>query len=540
MDVLRPNLRLLLKRAVEAEHAHAASAGVRVTWQKVGERRGAFRARLAAIRTALPTNTLLLAACAYRCDHTLPGVTCAPMPKKHFAALHPSRRARYRNLYGGRGSAKSRSIALALILYALEKPRRILCTREFMKSIAESSHRLLSDQIEGLGLARFFDVKLTSITAANGSEFIFEGLHANVQKIKSLERIDIGWVEEAALVTAHSWDTLVPTIREPGSQIIVSFNPEDETNPTFQRFVLHPPPDAIVVKVDWRDNPFFPAELDAERRYLESVDPDAAAHIWGGACRHRSAAQVFAGKYVVEQFQPDIGWSGPYHGADWGFSTDPTVLVRCWIAGRVLYVDREAWGLGVDIDKLPALFDEIPDAREHLVRADSARPETISYLCSHGYPNIVPAAKWPQSPEDGVAYLRQFERIVVHPRCTHTIDEMRLYSYKTDRLSGDVLPDLVDKHNHCVDSLRYALEPMIRAGGGQGLIAFYEAELAKEAATAEPARGYPLAEKILGQGYPAAGDVVRPPDPSGARIAANPAALADLTSWHQEDGKWSH
>jgi phage terminase large subunit len=147
---------------------------------------------------------------------------------------------------------------------------------------------------------------------------------------------------------------------------------------------------------------------------------------------------------------------------------DPTTLVKAWVCGRTLYIEHEVYAVGCDIDKTPALFDTVPGARRHTIRADSARPETISYMRQHGYQHVEGAAKWPGSIEDGIAFIRQFERVAIHPRCTHAAEELRLYSYKVDKLSGDVLPDVVDQHNHCIDALRYALSPLIKTPPGHG------------------------------------------------------------------------
>jgi phage terminase large subunit len=319
----------------------------------------------------------------------------------------------------------------------------------------------LSDLIDELQLGAFYTVTKTGITGKNGTEFLFSGLRSNITKIKSMEGIDLVWVEEAEKVSNESWEVLIPTIRKAGSEIWVSFNPSDESDPTYRRFVVNPPPDSTVVKINWNDNHWFPAELAKEKDYLYSVDPEAAAHVWGGECRNVSDAQILRGRWRKEAFEPKDWWDGPYQGADWGFATDPTAFVRCYVEGRTLYIRHEAYGLGVEIDHLPALLDSIPDSRGYLTRADNARPETISYMIRQGC-NLIAADKWPGSVEDGVEFLRSFEAIVIHPDCRHTAEEARLYSYKVDRLSNDVMPVIVDKHNHCMDAIRYALTPMIR------------------------------------------------------------------------------
>jgi phage terminase large subunit len=372
--------------------------------------------------------------------------------------------ARYKVAYGGRGGAKSWGFARALLLQAATRRLRVLCARELQISIQDSVHKLLAEQIDALGLGKVYDIQQATIRGTNGSEFIFSGLRSNATKIKSMEGVDICWVEEAQTVSAESWNILVPTVRKADSEIWVSFNPDQETDSVYQRFVVAPPPGACVVEIGWQDNPWLPAVLRDEKDYLYRVDPEAAAHVWGGKTRRNSIAQVLRGRYVVESFDPGADWHGPYYGADWGFSVDPTTLIRCWVNGRSLYIEHEAYGVGVDLDETPALFDSVPEARMHTIRADASRPETISHMRRHGYSRIIGAQKGPGSVEDGVEHLRSYERIVIHPRCPHVAEEARLWSYKTDRLSGDVLPVLLDKHDHCWDAIRYALEPVIRAG----------------------------------------------------------------------------
>jgi phage terminase large subunit len=165
----------------------------------------------------------------------------------------------------------------------------------------------------------------------------------------------------------------------------------------------------------------------------------------------------------LAEFTTQPGWDGPYYGLDYGFAQDPSAAVRCWIHAGCLWVDYEAGKVGMEIDQTPAfLIGNIPGIAAHVVRADSARPESTSYLKRHGLPNTVSVDKWSGSVEDGVAHLRSYAEIVIHPRCRETIRETRLWSYKKDRLTGDVLPVLIDANNHYMDALRYALAPLIR------------------------------------------------------------------------------
>jgi len=393
-------------------------------------------------------------------------------PAKTRFLFHPHR---YKVLHGGRGSTKSWSIARALLLMGAERSLRILCAREIQRSIADSVLRLLADQIDALGLQHAYEVQRSYIRSkVNGTLFLFEGLRSNVTKIKSLEGVDICWVEEAEAISEASWDVLIPTIRKPGSEIWISFNPDLEEDPTYQRFVINPPPTAKVVALNFADNPWFAdSELAAEEAYKRRVDPDGHAWIWLGQPRKHNDAQVLKDKWRIDSLSIPEDADGPYHGADWGFSTDPTTVMRCWEfpgnhGGKILYIEAEAYKVGVEVDDLPTFFRRIPNIAGYVVRADNARPELVSKVNGDRGPDgseaelrVVSAKKWPGSIEDGISWLRNHEEIVIHPSCKHTIEEARLWSYKKDRLTGDVLPELVDKHNHCWDAIRYAGQPLI-------------------------------------------------------------------------------
>jgi phage terminase large subunit len=213
------------------------------------------------------------------------------LPEKLRCLFEPHR---YIILYGGRGGAKSWGIARALLIQGAAEKRLVVCAREIQKSIQDSVHRLLADQIARMGLESFYEIQQTRIIGANGSEFIFAGLRHNVANIKSLEGADDVWVEEGQAVSKHSWDTLVPTIRKPGSRIIVSFNPDLEDDETYQRFVVNRPTNSKVVKVGWQDNPWFPEVLKQEKDDLKARDPQAYEHVWEGNCKQAVDGAVFA------------------------------------------------------------------------------------------------------------------------------------------------------------------------------------------------------------------------------------------------------
>lgn len=371
---------------------------------------------------------------------------------------------RYKAFHGGRGSAKSHSFAQALVLQAAQRPLRIGCYREIQKSIRDSVKRLLDDKIEGSGLKAFYDSTDTEIRGKNGSLFVFGGLRTNPDSIKSTEGLDIAAVFEASRVSQRSLDLLIPTVRKPGSELWFEWNPDEPTDPVNEMFrgEAGPPPDSIVREVNYTDNPFFPQVLRTELEWDQKRDKDKYAHIWLGAYRRNSETRVFR-NWRIEPFEAPS--TAVYRfGADWGFSVDPTVLVRGYVDGRTLYIDHEAYMVGCEIDQTPLLFDSVPESRRSIITADSARPETVSYMQRQGF-KIVSAIKGPGSVEDGIEFLKSYD-IVVHPRCIHAIDELSLYSYKTDPLTDKVLSDLADKNNHVIDALRYALEGLRRAPKG--------------------------------------------------------------------------
>jgi len=334
---------------------------------------------------------------------------------------------------------------------------RVGCYREIQRSIRDSVKRLLDDKIAAAGLGSFFQSTDTEIRGPNGSLFIFNGLRTNPDAVKSTEGLDIAAVFEANKVSKRSWELLIPTVRKTGSEIWAEWNPEFEDDPVDQLFrgPDGAPPGSIVRQVNWQQNPFFPSVLMQELEWDRKRDPEKYQHIWMGGYQRHSEARVFR-NWTVEDFERPSGTVYRL-GADWGYSIDPVVLVRCSIEGRRLYIDHEAYMVGCEIDQTPDLFDRVPESRKWFITADSARPETISYMQKHGYPKINHAAKGKGSVEEGIAFLQSYD-IVVHPRCQHVIDELTLYSYKKDPLTDKVLPVLEDKHNHCIDALRYACE----------------------------------------------------------------------------------
>lgn len=381
-------------------------------------------------------------------------------PRKFAPLLQPSR---YKGAYGGRGSGKSHFFAEALIEKCMLEPTtRAVCVREVQKSLKHSVKLLVEDKIRKLGVIEHFEILDTEIRTPGGGVIIFQGMQNHTaDSIKSLEGFDIAWIEEAQSLSQRSLDLLRPTIRKPGSELWFSWNPGKPDDPV--DVLLRgesPPSDAIVIEVNWDGNPWLPNELRQEQEDDKRRDPDKWAHVWGGAYSLNSEARVFR-NWKVEAFDTPHDAVHRF-GADWGFAVDPTVLVRCHIDGRKLFVDYEAYEVGCEIDHLPRMFDAIEGARKFIIRADSARPETVSYMRRQGF-RIVSAIKGQGSIEDGVEFLRSFD-IVVHPRCAKVIEELTLFAYKIDQHTGEILPVLGDKDNHTIDALRYALEELRRSG----------------------------------------------------------------------------
>lgn len=386
---------------------------------------------------------------------------------------------RYRCSHGGRGSAKTRTFALMTAIRGYMAAMNgqsgvILCAREYMNSLEESSMEEVKQAIRSVPwLNDFYELGEKYIrTKCRSVNYVFAGLRHNLDSIKSKARILIAWVDEAESVSEIAWTKLTPTVREAGSEIWVTWNPERDGSATDKRFRKNPPDNAVVVEMNYCDNPWFPSVLEEERLSdQERLDSATYAWIWEGAYLENSDKQVLANKYVVKSFPDDL-WKKAdrlLFGADFGFAKDPNTLLRQFILDDCLYIEYEVYGIGVELDHMPAFYDKIPESRKWPIKADSARPETISYLKRQGF-NISAAKKWQGSVEDGITHLRGFKQIIIHPRCKETAKEARLYSYKTDRITGEVLPVIEDKNNHCWDAVRYGLDGYITQKSNAGLL----------------------------------------------------------------------
>lgn len=399
---------------------------------------------------------------------------------------------RYRSSWGGRGSGKTRTFALMTAIRGymfaeLGISGTILCAREFMNTLSDSSMEEIKQAIRSVPfLNSYYEMGGNYIRTKNRLvTYSFCGLRHNLDSIKSKARILLCWVDEAETVSEVAYRKLLPTVREEIhmptgelyiSEIWITWNPEKRDSPTSVRFrhseILDSTTGAVIgvgAEMNYVDNPWFPEVLDIERRRdLQNLDDATYRWIWEGAYLEMSEAQIFKNKYEVKDFEPDYNsWDGPYFGLDFGFAQDPTACVKAWIHNDCIYIEREAGKIGLELDDTTKFIQHyMPDIEKYPVYADNARPESISHLKKKGLPRIKAVEKGKGSVEDGIEFIKSFNKVYIHPRCKETLSEFRDYSYKKDRLTDEVLPIIVDKDNHYIDALRYALEKIMKRGRG--------------------------------------------------------------------------
>lgn len=391
-----------------------------------------------------------------------------PTPRWAVPLLAP---ARYKGAKGGRSSGKSHFFGELLVERMLEdRHLRGVCIREIQKSIKYSSKLLIESKIRSLGVSSSFRITGNEIRRINGTGIcIFQGMQDHTaDSIKSLEGFDVAWWEEAQRAKAKSLRLLRPTIlRKKNAELWFSWNPDKDTDPVDVLF-QNPPNSSVCVHVNYTENPFLEPHVLEEIEYDRIANPESFPHIWLGEHWAANKAQILNGKWVVEDFEAEDWFAGPYFGVDWGFSTDPLFIVKLWIGPHTkygpncLYVEYEASGIGIENQDIKHLFATVPGSKIHTLRADNARPELIRYVGYDGGFNAVAADKWPGSVEDGIDTLRSFNKIIIHSRCRKYADECKFYSYKVDKFTEEVLPVIIDKHNHGIDASRYALEPIIK------------------------------------------------------------------------------
>ena len=368
---------------------------------------------------------------------------------------------RYKGAKGSRGSGKSHFFAELLVESIILDPNvSAVCIREIQKSLKFSAKRLIEQKIQDLGVPELFTITQTEIRANKGNGIIlFQGMQDHTaDSIKSLEGFDIAWVEEAQNLSARSLKLLRPTIRKENSEIWFSWNPDKPTD-AVDAFFQNKTDDMVCVHVNSEQNPFLPETLRKERDADRlRMSPEDYNHVWNGAYNEKSDALVFKDKYEVAYFEPEKDWT-LLQGLDWGFSQDPTAAVRLYVTDDTIYIRNEAGKVGLELDDTVAFINKrIKDFGDYVIRADNARPESISHVKRRGFSKIKGEAKL--KIEDGIQFMRSYN-IVIHPDCYETIKEFGLYSYKVDKRSGDILSVIVDNHNHYIDAIRYALFPII-------------------------------------------------------------------------------
>lgn len=393
-----------------------------------------------------------------------PNSIMAEFPEKLRFLFQP---ARYKIAYGGRGGAKSWGVARALLIQGAQSPLRILCAREFQKSIMESVHHLLQAQIQELGLTDFYQVQNTQITGINGTEFVFAGLRNNTSSIKSFEAIDRAWIEEAQTVSQKSWKDLIPTIRKDGAEIWLTFNPELESDETYQRFVVNPPSDAVVVKVNWTDNPWFNQVLERERLDDLARYPDTYRNIWEGECLSTLAGAIYAKEIrkteeegrirdvpydALKQVHTfwDLGWAD--HTSIWfAQSIGPELRLIDYYANNMQPLQHyiqvlQTKGYIYGTDWLPH------DAKAKSLQTGRSVEEIM--LAAGRKVSITPNL----SIFDGINAARTvFNRCYFDKdKCSEGLQSLRHYRYDIDpeskQLSGRPLHD---HHSHAADAFRY-------------------------------------------------------------------------------------
>ncbi len=372
---------------------------------------------------------------------------------------------RYRGAKGGRASGKSHFFAEAIIeRMIINSATRVVCIREVQRSLKFSAKQLLEDKIKALGVIHMFDVQNTEIKVRDGEGIIiFQGMQDHTaDSIKSLEGFDIAWCEEAQSLSKRSIELLDPTLRKDGAELWFSWNPRQPSDAVEQ--VFSGTDNGVLVHVNYNQNPFAPQSMIDLAHSAKERDFERYAHVWLGEYETINEAQVFFGKWSVDEFYPDETWQGPYLGVDFGFRPDPLVAVKCWVHDETLFIEKEAYGVGIEIDDTHRFIcNVIPEFDQYVCRADSAEPKTISYLQRHGFPRMEGVKKWPNSIAEGIRFIRGFKSVIIHPNCKGAIDDFRMYSHKIDKLSGDILPDVVDANNHAPDAVRYAIAPLIKS-----------------------------------------------------------------------------
>lgn len=394
-------------------------------------------------------------------------------------------RKMYQVLYGGRSSAKTRTAIAKLLIRATEKPNQtILCTREFQSSIATSTYAELKQIIYDENLESLFDIKHDRIMCSNGTQFIFKGLARDIAQIKSIPNIDVCLVEEAGTITRALWDVLDPTLRKQGCELIILFNPIEKQAATYQMWLDEPMDDEDILRIEinYNENPYNSPTILKKIERMKEHDYARYEHIYLGKVLDISEDVIFKGRFKIMEMPLEIEGNvfkykgqelGALHGLDFGFSVDPAAMIKFFFLDEnTIYIYKEIYKTGLlprnENDKDNNYYDRIKEefGKDSLYAqwfADCSRPDTIAQLRLDGL-NVEGAPKPKGSIESGIEYL-QAKTIIINPSCANMIFEAYNYKYKRDKNSGTILTDIIDKHNHLWDALRYGCCRQIAANG---------------------------------------------------------------------------
>lgn len=386
----------------------------------------------------------------------------------------------YRVVHGGRASGKTLSMAKMACVQAMSfaaagQTGAVLCGREFMNSLEDSSLAEIKAAIasEPQVLQPWFDVgeKYVRTKGLPGRvDFLFVGLRHNIDSIKGKSRVLLTWLDESENISEVAYRKLLPTIMRFGGECWISYNPESPESATHMRFRANKSDRILITECNFEDNPWFDEKLRREMEDDYKYRPETADHIWKGEFLTLTEAQVFSGKFRMEAMEPPPG-SSPLIGLDFGFSTDPACAVKIYKIGRVLLWRREFYKRGILHHQLGGEIHKAigDDVAKYDVVADSSRPDDIAYLRqpisasggSFQIPRIKPSIKGKGSVEAGVEFIKSHEN-VIHPDCPNVMKEFKMFSYRVDRNSGQILPVLASGWDHGIDAGRYALESTMR------------------------------------------------------------------------------
>lgn len=388
-------------------------------------------------------------------------------------------------LKGGRGSTKSSFVAIEIILGIMADPTaNAIAFRKVGETLKTSVLGNFEWAIEMLSVSHLFKITQAPATITyipTGQKILMKGLDKAL-KVKSLKLkkgyFKFLWFEEAEEFNGMTEIRSVQqSVLRGGDRFIqfITYNPPNDPQAWVNTECKVEKPGRHVHHSTYLDVPpeWLGKQFIEDAEWLKESNQLTYDHEYMGIAVGLHESIIFSGKYRVAAFEPEPHWHGPYFGADWGFSQDPSTLVKCWIeeiphpsgdekkATRRLFIEHAVFQKGVELDDYPQFYGQVPGSKTGRIEADCSAPATIAHVKGKGF-DIVGADKWPGSIEDGITVLKSFVEIVIHTRCTEMAEEARLYSYKIDKFTKLITKDIIDKFNHGWDAVRYALSKYIK------------------------------------------------------------------------------